>query len=334
MGRGPGNSGQLGGKFSSRMYIFVGIIGAAVLFGVFLVVMLLRDFRRRENLQPAREVVQWRMDSKGNFVCPGCGWDGHRLGKDAGGNYICPSCGWHAFAGRQPFPDQISQASLAGFQRPCVTPQTQTEQSAQRKERALFQSGLIPAGAGYPTPLEQNAAGKELVEGHWLGMELIPLTGELAREYGIPPATLGLLVDEVSLEAAESGLLAGDVVQSINNYPTPDIKEFTEATRRVAHLKEAQIRVFRRGRVMALTIRSERTLGFSQNESAQPIRPGAISPHRSRGRPCTACHIIMQTGGQLPTDAGDILPDPAPITRNSKAPHGYKGPCNSCHQVK
>lgn len=334
MGRGPGNSGQLGGKFSSRMYIFVGIIGAAVLFGVFLIVMLLRDFRRSESPQPVREVVQWRMDSKGNFVCPGCGWKGRRLGKDAGGNYICPSCGWHAFAGRQPFPDQINQASLAGFQRRYVTPQTQTERNAQRKEKALFQSGITLKSGDFPTPLEQNAAGKVLVEGHWLGMELITLMGELAEEYGIPPGTKGLLVDEVSLEAAESGLLAGDVVQSINNYPTPSLTEFTEATRRVAHLKEAQIGVFRRGRYLTLTIRSKRTLGFSQNESAQPIRPGAISPHRSRGKPCTACHVIMQTGGQLPTDAGDILPDPAPIRRSSKAPHGYRGPCNSCHQVK
>ena len=74
-----------------------------------------------------------------------------------------------------------------------------------------------PAGTTYqgnyslPSPAQQNAARKVLVEGHWLGMELIPITPELAREYKLPHGVAGLLVDEVTLEAAESGLLAGDV---------------------------------------------------------------------------------------------------------------------------
>jgi len=36
-------------------------------------------------------------------------------------------------------------------------------------------------------------------------MELIPLTPELAKEYNVPLDTKGLLVDEISLESAESG---------------------------------------------------------------------------------------------------------------------------------
>jgi len=78
---------------------------------------------------------------------------------------------------------------------------------------------------------------------------------------------------------------------------------------------------------------SDRPMGFSQNESAQPIRPGAISPHRSRGKACTECHIIMETGGQLPIDAGDILPSPPPIIKGAVAPHEDRGKCNTCHVI-
>ena len=182
-----------------------------------------------------------------------------------------------------------------------------------------------------PTPKEQGAAQKEFIEGHWLGLELIPLTPELAKEYKVPADTKGLLVDEISLESAESGILAGDLVVGVNGFATPDLVAFTEATRRVKNKHKADVLVSRRGRLMEFTFTSTRTIGFSQNEAAQPITPGALSPHRSRNKPCTACHIIMVTGGQLPTDAGDILPNPPPITKGAVSPHEYRGKCNTCH---
>ena len=68
----------------------------------------------------------------------------------------------------------------------------------------------VPTGTLLPSPLEQNAAGKKFIEGHWLGLEVIPLTAELATEYQVPKGETGVLVDEVTLESAESGILAGD----------------------------------------------------------------------------------------------------------------------------
>lgn len=187
---------------------------------------------------------------------------------------------------------------------------------------------------GLPSPAQQKAAHKVLVEGHWLGMELIPITPGLTQEYKLPNAIDGLLVDEVTLEAAESGLLAGDVLQSINNYPIKTIEDFALATRRVESLKEADLGVLRGGRPITITLRSSwDNLGVAQNEAAQPIQPGALSPHRDRGRPCTDCHIIMKSGGQLAIDAGDVLPTPPPISKNNKAPHSYRGACNTCHII-
>jgi len=184
-----------------------------------------------------------------------------------------------------------------------------------------------------PSPKAQGASKKTLIEGHWLGMELIPTTPELSAEYNIPPGTDGLLVDEISLESAESGILAGDMVVAVNRIATPDLVAFTEATRRVKNRRKADILVSRRGQLLEFVFSSNRTIGFSQNEAAQPIAPGAISPHRSRSQPCTTCHIIMKTGGQLPTDAGDILPNPPPIRKNAVAPHEYRGTCKTCHVI-
>jgi hypothetical protein len=185
-----------------------------------------------------------------------------------------------------------------------------------------------------PSPREQNAAGKKFIEGHWLGLEVIPLTSELATEYQIPKGQTGVLVDEVTLESAESGILAGDMVQSIGRFPTPDLKAFFRATQRVQEKGRAQVGVSRRGSKMTyvLTARNTAELGFAQMEAAQPIQPGALRPHRYMGT-CTNCHIFMQSGGQLPTDAGDILPNPPPITENAKARHRYRGSCATCHTI-
>jgi S1-C subfamily serine protease len=192
----------------------------------------------------------------------------------------------------------------------------------------------VPTGT-LPSPLEQNAAGKKFIEGHWLGLEVIPLTAELATEYQVPKGETGVLVDEVTLESAESGILAGDMVQSISGFPTPSLKAFFQATQRVQEKERAQVGISRRGSKMTfvMTARNTSTLGFAQMEAAQPIQPGALRPHRSRGRACTYCHIFMKTGGQLPTDAGDILPNPPPITKNAKAPHRYRGRCATCHTI-
>jgi serine protease Do len=201
----------------------------------------------------------------------------------------------------------------------------------------VFQTVAVetaPTGT-LPSPREQNAAGKKFIEGHWLGLEVIPLTAELAREYQIPKGQTGVLVDEVTLESAESGILAGDMVQSISGFPTPDLKAFFQATQRVQEKERAQVGIGRRGSKMTfvMTARNTEILGFAQMEAAQPIQPGAPRPHRYMGA-CTSCHVFMQTGGQLPTDAGDILPNPPPITKNPKAPHRDRGRCAACHTIR
>jgi S1-C subfamily serine protease len=193
-----------------------------------------------------------------------------------------------------------------------------------------------PALSGsLPSPRMQDAAGKKFIEGHWLGLEVIPLTAELATEYQIPKGQTGVLVDEVTLEAAESGILAGDMVQTIGNFPTPDLETFFMATQRVRDKERAQVGISRRGRKLtfAMTARNTEMLGFAQMEAAQPILPGALRPHRYMGA-CTDCHIFMKTGGQLPTDAGDIPPKPPPIRAGAKAIHRYRGSCATCHTIR
>lgn len=190
------------------------------------------------------------------------------------------------------------------------------------------------AGTTLLTPRQQGAANKKLVEGHWHGMELLELVPALARQYQLNPGQKGLLVDEVSLAAAETGILAGDVVASIGGMRVANLQDIRDATYVVRNQKEVDIGLWRNGQPHTVILRAGvGTLGFAMFEAASPILPGAISPHRNRGRPCTECHIIMANGGQLPIDAGDILPTPPPITAGAQPRHGNRGPCVTCHTI-
>ena len=219
---------------------------------------------------------------------------------------------------------------------PGLTGPDATTVNRQQAEVNPADPAAIAAQSSMLSPREQNAAGKEFIEGHWLGLEVIPLTPELAAEYRIPKGENGILVDEITLESAESGILAGDMVQTVDGRPTPDLKAFFVATQRVQEKERADVGVSRRGEKMTffMEARNTKTLGFAQMEAAQPIKPGALSPHRLRSKACTECHIIMKTGGQLPTDAGDILPNPPAITKAAIAIHGDRGPCAACHVIK
>ena len=275
-------------------------------------------------LQPALPAARVSPVAAQPYACPQC-----RRGIQWGAR-ACPGCGWS----RRPL--KMNQVAL-----PCAPGTDLGRRLVANTDRNRAPAGLTQAVATGPTatlpsPRAQGAAGKEFIEGHWLGLEVIPLTPELATEYQVPKGAPGVLVDEITLEAAESGILAGDMVEAIDGRATSDLRAFFLATLTVQEQERARVGVNRRGSKMTFVLEARNTnvLGFAQMEAAQPIRPGALSPHRVRSKACTDCHIIMLTGGQLPTDAGDILPTPPPIAAGAIPPHRERGRCSACHVMK
>jgi len=108
---------------------------------------------------------------------------------------------------------------------------------------------------------------KALDEGHWIGLEVIPLTPAVAKANKIPPEVTGALIDEVTLLSAESGLNAGDVVTAIDGRKIKDLMSFWAATKEVAESNRATITVYSRGiykDVVVLVPRLWGSLGVAQ----------------------------------------------------------------------
>ncbi len=180
-------------------------------------------------------------------------------------------------------------------------------------------------------------------EAHWQGMDTMELDRELKMKLGYPSALQGIFVIEVTMNAAVSGMLAGDIIIAVEAMDVIDLKSFQAATRKIQYKKSAAVSVVRKGgRVDGKLTLNKRVfvindlleLGFAQVESAPMIVPGEFRPHRYRGA-CTDCHAIGE-GFQLAQDPDLITLPPPIITKQQslgKPPHEDKGQCRICHQI-
>ncbi len=224
----------------------------------------------------------------------------------------------------------------------------------------------VPIEAVDPSPPNYVPRKLKVFEGHWQGMDGRLLTDELARKLNYPRGMQGVLLGEVTLNAANTGLLGGDVIVKIEDFSVTSMEDFQAATREVMNRSEARITVLRKDnrpgapaptrgagrrnprfeaavvttpavlRRLTLVLRAEGGLGFAQLEGAPMVLAGDPRPHGYRGA-CTECHPIGQ-GFELTPDPDLISLPPPPLAREVAArgtsPHEVRGPCEACHAVK
>ncbi|OSM08630.1 putative Magnetosome protein MamP [Magnetofaba australis IT-1] len=194
-----------------------------------------------------------------------------------------------------------------------------------------------PARQRAPMPTDPTRSGAfvapdiQLSEAHWQGLEALPLTLELKRKLKLPLDLSGLLVDEVSLNAALSGLQAGDVIVGVNGRAVDNLKAFQEESRRLQMREQINLTAYRKGRLYTFTLSADKNVGLAQVETAPMIQAGDIMPHPYRG-PCTSCHAISPNKGTMPDPDLIILP-PGPIRQGAQRPHRDRGPCAACHAI-
>ncbi|GAB6051955.1 hypothetical protein JCM17960_07750 [Magnetospira thiophila] len=200
--------------------------------------------------------------------------------------------------------------------------------------------------AGQPTVpnyLPQNVLPYEV---HWQGLDARQFTTELARKLQFPMWMEGLLVGEVTMNAAASGMLGGDVIVQLEDTPITNLVELHDQSRILEKKKSVKISVFRKRKKMVgneyamrrltFVMHGNPTVGLAQLEGAPMIMPGDPRPHSYRG-PCTDCHNIG-SGFELTPDPDLITLPPPPILQDvalrKAQPHEDRGPCEACHVIQ
>ena len=184
-----------------------------------------------------------------------------------------------------------------------------------------------------------------IFEAHWQGMDARELSAELRQKQMLPSGLQGIILGEVTLNAAYAGLLGGDVIIGVGNGRVSTLEDFQRQTRAVRNLKQATITVLRKGeltndgrfamRSFTVVLLADSELGFAQAEGAPMILPGAPRPHPYRG-PCTSCHTIG-VGLEMTPDPDLTSLAPPSISQATAeigiSPHRDRGPCEACHRI-
>ncbi|MBF0281867.1 MAG: PDZ domain-containing protein [Zetaproteobacteria bacterium] len=187
----------------------------------------------------------------------------------------------------------------------------------------------------------------QLFEAHWQGMDTRRLDAELRQKLKYPKGLKGVMIEEVTLVAAASGLLAADIIVRIMDQRVETLEDFQLATRQFQNETAVNVGVLRptkelnddgryKVQSLSITMQDELPLGFAQVEAAPMILPGSQRPHPHRGA-CTNCHNIG-TGFELATPPDMITLPPPAITMNDVRkgimPHRDRGECMACHVIK
>ncbi len=129
------------------------------------------------------------------------------------------------------------------------------------------------------------------LQGRWLGLRLSEIHSRVASRYRIPPSTKGVLVSEISerngIRARQAGVLAGDVIQAVDEHKVRDMADLFDATRDVDVTTAVILDVLRWGQPMTLVLPGVYMTPPAQaqagrlNAAPQAAAPQAAAPQAS-----------------------------------------------------
>ncbi len=237
----------------------------------------------------------------------------------------------------------VAQTFPQGFGRPCppappaaVSPVRMSPVYVPRSQPLIDVNQVIPQGIANLLPPQAASSLTGMLpfqEAHWQGIEVVPPTSGLKRLLKILSDAKGVLIDDVTAPADLQGFLAGDLITSVGQIPTPDLESFLQAADRVRGRRRTEVQLLRKNKLHSLVLTAlQMRLGTANGETAPMIRPGSRPPHGYKGA-CTNCHHIGATG-QLALDNGDLLTRVAPPIRAGQTPpHRDRGACTACHTI-
>lgn len=148
-------------------------------------------------------------------------------------------------------------------------------------------------GIGFAIPINNaKAVLKQLIDKGkvtrgWLGISIQELQPEMAKTFGIPDGTKGVLVGEVMKDspAEKGGVQAGDVITQFGSRKTETPRELQSVTASTPVGDRVSVKVLRSGKEETLQIRlGEMPAADSDSEAAaEPMQPGAPSQESWRG---------------------------------------------------
>jgi serine protease Do len=152
----------------------------------------------------------------------------------------------------------------------------------------------------------------------WIGVQIQPVTAEIADSLGLKQAE-GALVAEPQSDgpAAKAGVLAGDVITSVNGEAVKDARDLAKKIGAMAPGSTARLGVVRKDDTKTLSM----TLGESPQE--RQAKAGAKEP-RTAGGEAPRLGLMLAPAGKVAGAGGEGVVITAVDPDGAAAEHGFK----------
>jgi len=169
--------------------------------------------------------------------------------------------------------------------------------------------GNVGIGFAIPSEIAENVIAelksKGAVERGWLGVAIQPLNNDLAEGLGLPD-TNGVLVSDVNEQgpAKQAGLLAGDVILSVDGEIIEQLKELPRVIADIDPGASSSIKIWRDGKEQSLTVEIG-TLPGSDKVAAAVVDEEPVEAKVGLALKKMDADIARQLG--LPSDSSGVV---------------------------
>jgi serine protease Do len=189
---------------------------------------------------------------------------------------------------------------------------------------AIFSPSGGSVGIAFAVPADTVKAvvaqlkDKGAVTRGWIGVQIQPVTAEIADSLGLKQAE-GALVAEPQSDgpAAKAGVLAGDVITSVNGEAVKDARDLAKKIGAMAPGSTAKLGVVRKGDTKTLSM----TLGELPQE--RQAKAGAKEPGTAGGE-APRLGLMLAPAGKVAGAGGEGVVITAVDPDGAAAEHGFK----------
>jgi len=145
-----------------------------------------------------------------------------------------------------------------------------------------------------------------VVERGWLGVEIQPVTPELADSLGAKAASGALVAKETANSpAATAGVKVGDIITAVNGDKVADPKELARRIAALGPKKVAELAVLRGGASQTIDV----TLGAMPTEKEQVAMNAPTAPEAGRDVAKLGMKLVRPRDGEEGVRVADVDPD-------------------------
>jgi len=162
---------------------------------------------------------------------------------------------------------------------------------------------------------------KGAVRRGWLGVQIQPVTKEIAESVGLTEAKGALIADPMTGPGQKAGIKAGDIILSVNGAEVKDARDLARKVAAAGPDETVKLAVWRDGRRQMIDVKlgampNEKSKDSAESSADSGAKPGAVENYRMTVAPADDGNGVVITELDSNSEAAERGLRPGDIIRN------------------